>query len=373
MVKIQSNFEGKCCKCGVHYARGSKIGYDSKGARGKKAYCLDCAGTALFVPDATEAEIASIRQQIDAKEEQEEPKAAPVAIPTPAGDLASLIAAAVAPLVNGKLDEARVRQMMGEFMTPPVHTITVKSPDKPEGVDLGRQHKQFETLLKICNARTASGRLNVWIAGSAGTGKTTAAENVARALGLPYACTGSLVESYKLFGFISPGTGNYVTTPFRQMWELGGMFIFDDFDGSDPAMAVELNNALANSSCTFPDGVVKRHPDCILVLTANTWGLGGTNEYVGRLKQDAAFLDRFVRMAWEIDEMLELDTCPIRTWAVRVQQVRHSVQTKGLRVLVTPRASYYGAALLQAGLTQPEVETLVLKGAMTSEQWSSVC
>ena len=34
---------------------------------------------------------------------------------------------------------------------------------------------------------------------------------------------------------------------------------------------------------------------------------------------------------------------------------------------------YYGAALLEAGLTQPEVETMTLKGAMTAEQWEAVC
>ncbi len=239
--------------------------------------------------------------------------------------------------------------------------------------DAGIQHKLFPRLVKMLSARDHKAhRLNIWIAGPAGTGKTSAAEHAAHGLNLDFASTGALTESYKVFGFISPGTGLYVPTPFRRIWENGGVFLFDDCDGSDPAVLVELNNALANGGCTFPDGYVKRHPDCCIVLTANTWGLGATNDYVGRMKQDAAFLDRFAKLHWPIDEDLELATAPIEAWTRRVQQIRANVKAKGLKVLVTPRASYYGAALLQAGLTQDEAEESCLKAAMSDDQWRSV-
>ncbi len=239
--------------------------------------------------------------------------------------------------------------------------------------DAGIQHKLFPRLVKMLSARDHKNhRLNIWIAGPAGTGKTSAAEHAAHGLNLDFASTGALTDSYKVFGFISPGTGLYVPTPFRRIWENGGVFLFDDCDGSDPAVLVELNNALANGGCTFPDGYVKRHPDCCIVLTANTWGLGATNDYVGRMKQDAAFLDRFAKLFWPIDEDLELATAPIEAWTRRVQEIRANVKTKGLKVLVTPRASYYGAALLQAGLTQEEAEESCLKAAMSDDQWRSV-
>ncbi len=239
--------------------------------------------------------------------------------------------------------------------------------------DAGIQHKLFPRLVKMLNSRDHKGnKLNIWIMGPAGTGKTSAAENAAIALGMEYASTGALSESYKLFGFMSPGNGQYVSTPFRKKWEFGGLFILDDFDGTDPTVGTELNNALANGGCTFPDGYVKRHPDCCIVLTANTWGLGATNDYVGRMKQDAAFLDRFAKLHWPIDEDLELATAPIEAWTRRVQEIRANVKTKGLKVLVTPRASYYGAALLQAGLTQEEAEESCLKAAMSDDQWRSV-
>ncbi len=255
----------------------------------------------------------------------------------------------------------------------PTH-VTLQTAESAEIKDLGIQHNQFPTLLKMVSARDHNGhRLNIWIAGPAGTGKSTAAEKVAAVLGLDFASTGALIESYKIFGFIVPGTGAYAPTPFRKIWENGGVFLFDDCDGSDPAVLVEMNNALANGGCTFPDGYVKRHADCALVLTANTWGLGATNDYVGRMKQDAAFLDRFVKLYWDIDEALELATSPDTIWTKRVQQVRANVKAKGIKVMVTPRASYYGAALLQAGMSRDEAEQAVLKASMTNDQWESVC
>lgn len=271
------------------------------------------------------------------------------------------------------IDEEKVRELIERHA---VRSIEITRPDMTR-INVGRQHKQFEILLRMVSAVMPKPdgdhvRLNVWLAGPAGTGKTTAAEKCAEANSLAFASTGSLTESYKLFGFMSPGTGEYVSTPFRQIWENGGVFIFDDFDGSDPITALELNNALANGYCSFPDKVVKRHADCVLILTANTWGLGGTDAYVGRLKQDAAFLDRFVRLSWDIDEDLERDTCPNPEWVKRVQQVRARVREKGIRVLVTPRASYYGAALFAAGLNQEQVEHATIRAAMTAEQWAQV-
>jgi cobaltochelatase CobS len=196
---------------------------------------------------------------------------------------------------------------------------------------------------------------------------------VANALGLEFAFTGSLSEEYKVLGFVSPATGQAILTAFLRVWEHGGVFCFDDFDGSDPIAALGLNGPLAGSWCQFPDGrMVKRHIDCVLILTANTWGHGATSEYVGRLKQDAAFLDRFVKLQWEIDEQLELVTSGNETWCKRVQQVRSKVKAQGLKVLVTPRATYYGVALLDAGMTQTQVEHAVLAASMTPDQWKAV-
>jgi cobaltochelatase CobS len=314
----------------------------------------------------------------------------------PAGDLASIIAQAIQPLVKGSVDENQVQQIcqnaiseaLADFEVPAIdeaklveliqaHTtkrIEVVNP-KGEVKNVGRQHKQFEELLTMCNARDDKGnRLNIWITGAAGTGKTTAAQKVAEVLGLEFSTTGSLTDCYtQIFGYPIPQTGEVFKTLWRERWINGGVFVLDDFDGSDPIEAIKMNTATANGHCPFPDVNAPRHPDFILILTANTFGLGGTSDYVGRVKQDAAFLDRFVTLTWDIDEQLEKETCSRPDWVKRVQSVRSKVKAKGIRVLVTPRASYYGAALLNAGMSQDKVEAATLRKAMTADQWEQVC
>lgn len=254
-------------------------------------------------------------------------------------------------------------------------TITVVELKKSEWEsprNLGVQHKDFATLLQVCSARDVAGNgLNVWLAGPAGTGKTTAARKVAEALGLPFYYTGSIDTQYALMGFVD-AHGRVVSTEFRRAYETGGVFLFDEVDGSSPNATLAFNAALANGHAVFPDGQIARHKDFICIAAANTWGLGGTNEYVGRNKLDAAFLDRFVTLAWGVDEALETATCGNAAWSKRVQGIRANVARKGIKVLVTPRASYYGAALLAAGIPQATVEAMTIKKGMTEEQWSSV-
>lgn len=253
--------------------------------------------------------------------------------------------------------------------------IEVYNRDTQETKDMGLQHRQFADVLTALQARDHKGhRLNLWITGAAGTGKTSACENAASALNMPFAFEGSIVDAMtQIFGWIRPHDGQLQRTPFREIWEHGGVFVFDDFDGSIPNEAMKLNTLLANGVCAFPDGMIKRHVDCVIILTANTFGQGATNDYVGRMKQDAAFLDRFSFIQWEIDEQLELATCPNETWCKRVQSVRAKVQRQGIKVLVTPRASYQGAALLATGMSQEKVEAMVLRKSMTSDQWKAVC
>ena len=250
--------------------------------------------------------------------------------------------------------------------------VTIENKDSGEVKDLGIQHKLFPRFLRMLGARDKDGHLlNYWLTGPAGSGKSKAPELAAKALGWRYASTSSIIDAYKLTGHFSPGTGEYITTIMRDFWENGGMMVWDDFDGSDPNAVIEML-PISNHIFPFPDAMVSRHPNFCLVLTANTWGQGGTNDYVGRMKQDAAFINRFVQLYWDIDEDLELATCPNQAWATRVQQVRAAVKVQGIKIMVTPRQSYQGAALLAAGIEQSEVEQIILKQSMTSEQWESV-
>ena len=265
-----------------------------------------------------------------------------------------------------KMDQIIARVMSAvEAHKPKTTEVHVKAPDGTT-VNAGVQHKQFPLLVKAL----ASG-CNVWVTGPAGSGKTTAVHNAAIALGKEYGYTGSCQDQYALTGY-NDANGRYVRTPLRERYEHGGLFLWDEVDGSDPNALLAFNAMLANGTASFPDGMIKRHPDTLLAATANTFGLGGTHEYVGRNRLDAAFLDRFVFIDWQVDEDLESATCSNAAWVRRVQFIRSRVKAKGLKVLVTPRASYFGAKLLAQDVDQETVEAMTLRKGMSADQWRSV-
>lgn len=303
----------------------------------------------------------------------------PVAAPAPVvNDVASQMAALLSQLTANSVSpatiEAAVQKAVKEALER--HTVShrIVTPELPP-IDVGIQHKHFPKLLKMANARMRDGsRLNVWVHGPAGSGKTTAARNVAKALSLPFYFNGSIDQAYKLTGYCD-AHGKYNTTAFRQAWEHGGVYLFDEIDGSSPTAFLELNAALANGLATFPDRAdsVPRHKDCIIIAGANTIGLGGTIEYVGRMRLDAASLDRFVFLDWPIDEALERALCANVEWSAKVQASRGKLKSAAIKgAMISPRATQYGEALLAAGLSESDVTSSVLRKGMPDAEWQKV-
>lgn len=359
-----AKFEGTCKDCGAPVYVGSLMTWSRRQAP-ETAVTEDINGTAV-VPAAPESEPS-------VPEVEAAPKASTIN-----DGIGGLLLAAVMPAIEARLAKveakvdvapiladimARVDAKLDAAMF--VKRVEVKVGDKPV-TDVGVQHKQFPTLVKCLAAK-----VNVWLAGPSGSGKTTAAIAAAKALGLEFRYTGAVGDPYALTGY-NDAQGRYVRTPFRETWENGGLFLWDEVDASDPNALLAFNAALANGHAAFPDGIIPKHPDCVLIAAANTFGHGATHEYVGRLKLDAAFLKRFAFLSWEYDESLELATCPNKDWCKRVQAIRAKVKARGIRVLVTPRESYIGADLLAAGIEQSEVENMTIRSGMTAEQWEQV-
>jgi hypothetical protein len=244
--------------------------------------------------------------------------------------------------------------------------IEIKRPEQPETIKLGVQHFNFEHLLIMAVARE-----NVWVYGPAGTGKSTACENIANALGLKFYTNGKLENQFEVLGF--ENSFKYVRTQFRDAYEHGGVYCGDEIDGSLPSATLAFNGALANGHCAFPDKLVAKHPDFIFIGAANTTGMGGTLEYVSRNKQDAAFNDRFAFLEWPLDEALEDHLCPNKKWLKYVRQARANLVRNPIKGhLITPRASMKGSKLLSYGLSADKVIAATLKKGISDAQWRQI-
>ena len=226
--------------------------------------------------------------------------------------------------------------------------------NKNKPIDVGSVHNQFEQLLKI----VATG-LHVFIVGPAGSGKTTAAQKCAEALGLEYYFTGAIASEFKLTGFIN-AQGKIVSTDFRKAYTEGGLFLFDEIDASYPQAILAFNAALANDYMDFPDGRKPKHKDFHCIAAANTYGLGADRQYVGRNQLDAASIDRFIFLDWKYDEKLEQELAQNDNWVEYVQSIRKVIEEKKIRHIISPRASIFGAKLLTAGIEKKIVEESIL-------------
>lgn len=248
--------------------------------------------------------------------------------------------------------------------------IEVKLPDTDTVTALeGRHHPEMENLLIAAASREVNGfHPNIMLSGPAGSGKTFAAKNVIKALGLTFEYNGALSMAHEVLGYQDAAGTYHPTSFFRGYTEKSG-YVFDEVDGSDNSPLLALNAALANGTASFPHGNFQRHPDSLIIATANTWGLGATADYVGRSKLDAAFLSRFpIRLYWDYDEKLEQDICGNADWAKRVQKARHAAKKAGIKVIICPRISIAGAALLKAGMSADKVAKITYLANLTPEQ-----
>jgi cobaltochelatase CobS len=243
-------------------------------------------------------------------------------------------------------------------------SVVVTRPNLPDHT-IENAHAQLPELLHASNLG-----FNVLMVGPAGSGKTTAAMQVAESMGRPYfeKTMGPNTSEWDIMGYKSPD-GVYVPGALREPYETGGVLFLDELDNSNASVLTTLNGALGNGHCQFPDKIVKRHPDFLCIAAGNTYGRGADRLYVGRQQLDAATLDRFWVVSWNYDAKAELVWAGLdqREWVEYVQECRMAAETQKMRVVISPRASIHGAIALRAGISRETVEASRLWAGISAD------
>jgi len=187
--------------------------------------------------------------------------------------------------------------------------------------------------------------------GSAGTGKSTMVEQIAKELGMNFYSTNSVNDKFELTGF-QDANGNYQSTQFYDFCVNGGIFCFDEIDASVPEAIVAFNTAIAQRFFVFPKvGRVDLHPNCRFVACANTIGDGATLTYVGRSPMDAASKDRFGWLKVDYNKKVEMLIAENDSDLVEfIDDVRHSAEINLPQLIVSYRAIARIVKLKKAGI-----------------------
>ena len=246
----------------------------------------------------------------------------------------------------------------------------IKIGEKPEVKIDGMLHPIFKRLVQKL---TRHGQ--AYLVGPAGSGKTTLGEQAAQALSLDFgfiSCSAGMAEAHLLGRMIANGT--YLPSRFVELYENGGLFLFDEVDAADANTMLVLNSALANGYLSVPNRqgqpVARRHASFKCLVAANTLGTGSF-EFSGRVCMDAAFLDRFALSRLLVDYNLDLERSFLAgdaEFARVLHKVRFNLEATKTRRVVSTRAFRDAAVGMLDGDTPQQVIDDLMLGWQTEEK-----
>lgn len=229
--------------------------------------------------------------------------------------------------------------------------------EQQEEDDSEQFHDSFKTIMKWIQAG-----VNVALVGPAGSGKSYIARQVARHLDRGFRVNGAMMSKYDLIGY-KDANGTYHDTPAYDAFVNGHIHCFDEADASAPDAMVAFNGMTDDQPFfTFPNGQQEKHPDYIAVCCMNTWGNGATSEYVGRYKQDAASMTRFVKVLVDYDRKIEAKIAGKKNLdiAQRVWDLRDACESLGIRHVVSTRMIIQGVKGRGAKCNKTDIDRDVL-------------
>lgn len=267
--------------------------------------------------------------------------------------------------VKGLNLEEQIAEQLGAIAQKASKVIEVKLQGKERMEKLPLVHKQFELLLVVAQLQGN----NILLTGGAGLSKSTAVMQVAKALQLEFTQISFSNQTTKtdLLGFVD-AHGNYQGSGFVDAFKNGKVFLADEMDACSSNVLVLLNSAISNGVIQLPNGEqVEVHDNFRFIATANTNLRGSASGYTARNKLDAATIDRFIVIDWELDEELEEKLTGNDGWLKIVRKCREVAENELDNVAITPRSSYDGAGLLKLGLDTEQVIKMTILKAMGTD------
>ncbi len=223
--------------------------------------------------------------------------------------------------------------------------------DEDDGSEI--EHPALARIVKYI----AAGQ-NVALVGPAGTGKSFIARQVARKLDRDFFVNGACMSKYDLIGYCDAG-GVYHSTPAHDAFVNGGVHCFDELDASAPDAIVAFNGMTDDQPFfTFPNGQQQKHEQYTAIACMNTFGNGATAEYVGRYKQDAAAMDRFVMIHIDYDARVEKRIAGKHDDILqRVRALRQACSELGIKKVCSYRMISKAVAGRSKGVSKRDLDT----------------
>ena len=236
-----------------------------------------------------------------------------------------------------------------------------------------KEEKKLDPTLEDIKRRLMCGARNVFLHGPSGSGKTTLCKMLAEWLsdiqykGHPVwaavimSCNAGTSPS-EIRGFYFPERRHSLITASLS---IPCIIVLDEFTTLDPSVAAVCNAMLANGEIESAMGHIIRHPDCVVIATANTTGTGGDRQYIGNNQLDAATLDRyagnFIRVGYNRDYESQYDkkACEF------VWMLRQVIKDNDFRRIASTRSIQYADACIAKSIKTEQWKADLLA------QWSS--
>jgi hypothetical protein len=248
------------------------------------------------------------------------------------------------------------------------------------------EHSAFPLLMAILKSG-----VNCALVGPAGSGKTTAAERAASALGIPFSTVSCNPASLKgdVIGRQDPMSEKFFDGPMVQAMRTGGLCLLDEADKLNPQVMPMVNSATANRWLMLPNGERVNAADSTrFMLAMNTYGTGATDLYASS-RQDAATMDRFFMLDVQYDPglMAAMCGCDVRVkspdysvdkggllgsreaWFHLITSVWTALEKHNIKHVVSPRACQMGIKLAEQGVgVHWLLEGLIYKGLKEAQR-----